>query len=245
MRKRTLTAVAVSGALFVGMSGPTVATGQANPAGEGATQQAPKPPKPPPPRDVTKNCLEVDTTNWADCSNATFQLLPGERISVRVAAASEVVDAAFQLVEARDTEEVISEVESVGKKRWQTLLNNVSKFTERRVTLLASPMETFDDGETIKAQIRVEHIPLNAFSTTYDIPKNKAFTVRVTDELVWGKHPIKITRVSKPKHGTEKHLSDVIRYTPAKNFTGEDSLRYEVQSRYGERDSATITFVVK
>ncbi|RST15009.1 hypothetical protein E2C00_17600 [Streptomyces sp. WAC05374] len=244
MRKRTLAAVAVSGALFAGMSGPTVATGQANPAGEGAPQ-SPTAPKPPPPRDVTKDCPKVDTTDWADCSDATFRLPPGERISVRVAATSEVVDAAFQLVEARDVEEVISEVENVGKKKWRTLLNNVSKVTERRVTVLASPMETFDDGETIKVEVRVEHIPLTALAPTYDIPKNKAFTVRVGDKLVWGKHPVSITRVSKPKHGTEKHLSDIIRYTPAKNFTGKDSLQYEVQNRYGERDYATVTFVVK
>ncbi|MFD5741976.1 Ig-like domain-containing protein [Streptomyces massasporeus] len=242
MRKTALTAVAVSaGLLAIPAFSSVPPSDQPNPSRHMAAQQAAAPAS-----ETTTECPDGDTFSWVDCTDSIFLLKPGDRISVRTSSDSDVFSADFALVDTYSPDKEISSAEGVGDK-WRYLWANRSKDRDQSVLLQASPVEPWDDGQTIKADVRVEVEPLNAYATVIQVAKNRSVVVKVVKDLTRGKPPIWIADWEKPRHGKIflENQRKEFRYKPDKNFTGSDEIWYKVKNRRGETDTGILEFVVR
>jgi hypothetical protein len=56
--------------------------------------------------------------------------------------------------------------------------------------------------------------------------------------------PLKVAAVTQPAHGTAKHTSGAVSYSPDAGYHGSDSFRYTVSDGRGGTDTATVTVTV-
>ncbi len=238
MRKRALSAAAISGLLAIPAFSPVAASAQPSSSLRTATAQAAMAPT-----DETKECPEGDTLRWTECTDSEFLVEPGERMQVRIIEESEVGTADFAVFGPAGGSGPLDEVRDVGDT-WKTLYTNYED-NPRPLIMKASPTESFDDGKLIKVEVRIKTVPLTAYSTDVRVHKNAAAYVRVGD-VTLGKQPIYFEKAEKPKHGKIQIVPnrERLRYKPDKNFKGTDEIWYTVKNAAGEKAEARLTFHV-
>ncbi|MFG3117188.1 Ig-like domain-containing protein [Streptomyces sp. NPDC048197] len=238
MRRRALSAAAISGLLAIPAFSPVAESAESSASGRTAIAQAAMAPT-----DQTKECPEGDTLQWATCTNAEFMVEPGERMQVRILDVYEVASADFAVFAPASQSGPLDDTHDVGEN-WRHLYTNHGD-RPQPVILKASPVYPFDDGKTIKVDIRIRVVPLTAYTEDIRMQKNTVVYVKVND-LTLGKQPIYFDKAEKPKHGklqiTRGH--DRLRYKPDKNFKGTDEIWYTVKNDLGEKAEARLTFNV-